>query len=126
MSEVWKDITGYEGLYQVSNLGFVRSLHPHSCKIVNPTILKGDDVHGYPRVELHRRRTKTKHLVHRLVAVAFIPNPDNKPEVNHKDGKKDNNCVDNLEWCTRKENMKHAYDNGLVSMEKANQARLGK
>ena len=121
MSEIWRDIAGYEGLYQVSNMGRVRSID-HIVKtktgkdmfvkgmMKKPTTYKG----GYQYVNLQHRKKKKMFQVHRLVAAAFIPNPDNKPEVNHIDAVKDNNCVSNLEWVTGEENNKHAIDNGLI------------
>lgn len=116
MNEEWKDIKGFEGLYKISSLGRVMSLHPHGCKDTKEYIKVPDSIHnGYLRVELHRKgRRKIKMLVHRLVAEAFIENPEGKREVNHKDCNKHNNTVSNLEWCSHKENMKHAYDNGRV------------
>jgi hypothetical protein len=105
--EIWKDIPEWEGLYQVSNLGRVKSLRKRI--ILKPLKLRK----GYLGVEF-RESNKRKHFrVHRLVALVFIPNPENKPEVNHKDGIKSNNHVDNLEWCTASENVQHAYDTGL-------------
>ena len=91
MTEIWKDIPGYEGLYQVSNLGQVRSLKFGKIKI-----LKQEDKNGYKRIQL-----KKKHfLVHRLVAICFIDNPLNYPIINHKDEDPSNNKIDNLEWCS--------------------------
>ena len=109
MTEVWKDVKNYEGLYQISNLGNVKRIS--SGKRLKPYNRK-----GYIRVALSKDDT-TKHIdIHRLVAQAFIPNPENKPEVNHIDGDKSNNEVSNLEWCTRKENMNHAKNTGLWKM----------
>jgi hypothetical protein len=98
MNEIWKPIAGYENLYEVSNLGNVRSLFRYK-RHLKPSISSG----GYLSVELLHRRF----LVHRLVADAFIPNPDSKLQVNHKDENKQNNCADNLEWCTAKYNMNY-------------------
>lgn len=109
MTEIWRDIGGYAGLYQVSNLGRVKSFHNGG------RILKSHPDHkGYLRISLSRDdKTKTC-KVHRLVATAFIPNPEDKPEVNHIDGNPRNNHVDNLEWCTASENRRHAYATGLI------------
>lgn len=101
MQEIWKDIPNYEGLYQVSNLGRVKSLFKYK------KILKPRQRNGYLRVSLTKNNKSTNYAVHRLVAQAFISNPNNLPEVNHKDENKQNNCVDNLEFCTRKYNMKY-------------------
>jgi len=99
VEEVWKDIEGYEGLYQVSNLGRVRSFHGDSEKIMKQTLQK-----GYLRITLLKNKKQKRFLSHRLVAQAFIPNPENKPQVNHIDEDKTNNRVDNLNWMTSKEN----------------------
>lgn len=116
MTEIWKDIKGYEGLYQVSNLGRVKSLdivdrlgrkHKSNIKYQN------DNGNGYLIVNLKHNGKQKNHLVHRLVAEAFIENPENKKEVNHIDGDKLNNRVDNLEWVSRSENLKHAFKLGL-------------
>lgn len=110
MNEIWKDIKNYEGLYQVSNLGNVRSL---DRKVWNYTkkgrILKQtSNNHSYFYVSLNKDGNIQKHCyIHRLVAEAFIPNPDNLPQVNHIDFDKSNNKVNNLEWCTDIENKQH-------------------
>lgn len=112
MQEIWKDIKGYEGLYQVSNLGNVRSLcFKNSNKI---KLLKTSPTNcGYYKVQLYKNGIPKMHYVHRLVAKSFIENPLLKPEVNHLDGNKSNNKVNNLEWATDKENQDHATDTGL-------------
>lgn len=111
MKEAWVDIKNYEGLYQISSLGEVKSLKRNTTheRILIPRI----DRNGYLYVILCKNGiTKTK-KIHRLVAENFIENPENKYSVNHKDGNKLNNCVDNLEWATMKEQARHAVDNGL-------------
>lgn len=109
--EVWKAIEGTDGRYEVSNTGKVRSLSYGNTG--KPKELKPWNNGGYDRVNLQAGGKKTNFLVHRLVATAFLPNPENKPEVNHKDGDKHNNSCDNLEWSTRKENLHHADTTGL-------------
>lgn len=105
MKEVWKDIPEYNGDYQVSNLGRVRSL-----KTKSGAILKcGPNATGYPAVSLLLRGVQSTYYVHRLVAKAFIKNPENKPQVNHKDSNKTNNKASNLEWSTASENVSHFY-----------------
>ena len=110
--EVWKDICGFEGRYQISNLGNVKSLPRKDkfCKRDNEMILKtfvcGS---GYQEVILSKKRQRTPKLIHRMVAEAFVPNPDGKREVNHKDGNKFNNEWTNLEWVTPSENINHSY-----------------
>ena len=110
--ETWKDIYKYEGRYQISNLGRVKSFGRN-----NPMIMKEKDIRGYKSVTLHDGERKRTIQIHRLVAMHFMSNPDNKPQVNHKDGDKSNNCVENLEWVTNSENIKHAWENNLKSQE---------
>lgn len=110
MEEEWKPIKGYEGIYEVSNMGRVKSLHRSQGRILK----QYTQDNGYVKVNLSKNGTHNTKRVHRLVATAFIPNPHNKPEVNHIDGNKENNNVDNLEWCTREYNVRHAFHNGLM------------
>ena len=107
--EVWKDVVGYEGLYKVSNKGRVISLARFSFnRMIRGRVLRpGSNQHGYEIVSLAKDGKNRGFLVHRLVAMAFIPNPLNKPSVDHIDTNKRNNCVDNLRWCTNEENMKN-------------------
>lgn len=112
--EIWRDIPGYEGIYQVSNLGRVKSL-PRIVicsngyeKNYKSKILKSKfEKDGYLRIGLTKFSKETKKYVHRLVAHLFVPNPNNYSEVNHKDENKSNNCSNNLEWCTRKYNVNY-------------------
>ena len=119
MKEVWKDIEGYEGLYQISNLGNVKSLDRTQIqkrgdlyynKKYKGQIIKSHLTHrGYCAVGVTKHNRHKNFSVHRLVARAFIPNPENKPEVNHIDGNKQNNDVRNLEWLTPSENIIHMH-----------------
>ena len=99
MEEIWKDIIDYEGTYQVSNFGNIKGYNG---------LRKPDNSNGYSKLTLHLNSKKHKFYAHRLVAIHFIPNPNNLPQVNHKDGDKFNNHIDNLEWVSRIENMCHA------------------
>ena len=110
MEEEWRPVKGYEGLYEVSNMGRVKSLHYGKERILRMP----DNSAGYRNVELENKAPQRK-LVHRLVAEAFIPNPMNLPVVNHLDGDKHNNCVSNLEWCTYRQNTLHAIKLGLFN-----------
>ena len=112
--EIWKDIQNYEGLYQVSNLGRIKSLSRRDRlnRVIQEKILKhGSNKKGYLIVVLCKEGRMKTCRVHRLVAKAFIPNPENKPEVNHKDEDKTNNKVENLEWMTRRENINYGTRN---------------
>ena len=117
-NEIWKDIPGYEGFYQASNLGRIKSLlfynNRYKKYIKREKILKTTTQKtGYLMLTLCKDKKKSNLLVHRIIAKTFLSNPNNYPQVNHKDGNKKNNCVDNLEWCTSKQNNKHAFDTGL-------------
>ena len=125
MPDNWKDIRGFEGLYAVSEGGALKSLErmkpyrdgerKHHERIMSFRIIKG----GYAQLDLCKNGIKRPYLVHRIVAETFVPNPKNLPQVNHKDGNKLNNCADNLEWCTAKENMIHSVKAGLRTDLKA-------
>ncbi len=135
MQEKWKDILAWEGLYQISNFGRVKSLEKHVInksgtytkrkeRILKPSISK-----GYYHVILHRDKFKKGYTVHRLVAVNFLIEHDKNLHINHKDGNKLNNHIENLEWCTQKENSQHAVKNGLYKPlfgEKAPRALIDK
>lgn len=123
MKEIWKDVVGYEGLYQVSNLGRVKSLeridnlnHFRKGKILIQHIYN-----GYLYVSLCKNGKIKMYRVHRLVAQAFIPNPNNLPQVNHKDENKTNNCVLNLEYCDARYNMNYG-----TAIERRSNSNKGK
>ena len=107
MVEIWKPISGYEGIYEISNLGRVKRLTGRNGAVLKEGhILKPNNSRGYLYVGLSTANSgKATTLVHRLVADAFVPNPNGYHEVNHKDENKMNNCADNLEWCSRAYNM---------------------
>ena len=118
MTEIWKDIDGYEGLYQVSNLGNVKSLnYLHTGKEM---ILSTGFNKNYLFVILYKDKKHKIYKVHRLVAETFIPNPNGYPCINHKDGNKLNNCVDNLEWCS------YSYNNTYNDIRKKAAKKLSK
>jgi hypothetical protein len=114
--EIWKDITGYEGYFQVSNLGNFRSLdriikYRNSGTRLYPgkPLLKETTLDGYQRIVLMKEAIKRRFMCHRLVAQEFIPNPEGKPFINHINGNKSDNRVENLEWCTQSENELHSF-----------------
>lgn len=119
--EIWGPIIDYEDYYEISNLGRIKSLdrtvvytnrnrtQHYKSKLLTPS--KNQD--GYFKVSLNKDGKLDVKIIHRLVALAFIPNPENKPQINHIDGNKLNNCVDNLEWNTNIENLNHSYLNNL-------------
>lgn len=124
LDEVWKDIKGYEGEYQISNRGRIKSLPKEKLhdsisgtkyttkeKIMKPA----DNCRGYMCTMIGRNEKSRTVSIHRLVAEAFIPNPDNLPEVNHIDGDKKNNNVENLEWVSHQDNMRHASEMDLMN-----------
>ena len=130
MQEIWKDVIGFEGGYQVSNFGNVKSLsrvvpckggtRKTSERLCNPSY----DKDGYRFVSLSFNGKRKNSRLHRIVAEAFIPNTNNLPQVNHKDGNKNNNCSENLEWCTSQENIVHSLRTGLKKIHSVNQFSL--
>lgn len=127
--EIWKDVQGYENLYQVSNYGRIKSLaHINNLGRLRPECILGVRLsdRGYHTAVLYNNGKPKSFRVHQIVAKAFIPNPENKPHVNHLDGVKSNNCVENLEWVTISENMKHAFKIGLnkISCERDSKGRF--
>lgn len=107
MKEIWKDVVGYEGLYQVSDKGQVKSLRRN--KILSPI----NNGKNYMAVILTKNGQNKYCKIHRLVVEAFIPNPNNLPQVNHKDENKQNNCVDNLEWCSVEYNNQYSHNKAI-------------
>lgn len=110
MTEAWKDIAGYEGMYQVSNYGRIKSFKGRKPRIIKPWLN-----FGYENIVLcDKEYRKHKHKVHRLVAMAFIDNPNNYPEINHKDKNRANNYFENLEWCNRQYNVDYSNSKKVI------------
>lgn len=114
----WRDVKGYEGLYKVNQNGDVISLkmwngHEYVSREKPYHMKPSNTSTGYKKVELSKNGERKSHKIHRLVAFAFIENKEGKPIINHKDGNPLNNNVENLEWCTQKENVNHACRTGL-------------
>lgn len=120
MIEMWKDVQGFEGLYEVSNLGNVRKKGSQKNKVIEV------NKRGYARVQLWKANKGKKYSVHRLVAMAFIPNTHNKPQVNHIDENKQNNKVTNLEWVTQTENHNHGTIRERISKSLTNNPKKSK
>ena len=118
--QIWKDIPGYEGLYQVSNTGRVRSLN-YNRTGETKVLKQGTNKGGYKRVNLYKDGKFKIYFVHRLVALVFIPNPNNYPVINHKDENPKNNTVWNLEWCTQEYNIN--YGNCRKKMSEAHKGK---
>ena len=116
-TEFWADVKGYEGLYQVSNLGHVKSLNYNHGK-KHKIMVGGIDRYGYRYYTLSKNKKTQNFWGHRLVAMAFIPNPENLPQINHKDENKQNNTMSNLEWCNSKYNSNYGTRNKKISESK--------
>lgn len=122
-NEYWVDLVGFESLYSVSNTGMIRAnnvsfVRKNGIKFTKKEIILKQSVNnknGYAYVNLNKNGLHYLMLVHRAVALSFIPSISDKPYVNHKDGNKLNNNLSNLEWCDRSYNMKHAYENNLIN-----------
>jgi hypothetical protein len=122
--ERWMPIKGFEGLYEISDHGIVKTFHDRHYSHVLGIKQPGLAADGYHQVQLTRKnKTRSCLYVHRLVGLHFIPNPDGKPKINHKDGNKLNNHYLNLEWCTQLENIHHAHRTGLVRKSNINPAK---
>jgi hypothetical protein len=128
--EEWRDIPEYEGVYQVSNLGNLKRMAGSKFNKLTKRYNK-DAILSYRaknsryiEVGLWKNNIGQRYKLHRLVATVFISNPESRPEVNHIDGNKKNNCVDNLEWVTRSENIKHAFRTGLNKANKSNKGKF--
>lgn len=127
MKEIWKPIKGFEGYYEVSNQGNIKSIErtvSNSFGLKKDRTIKGVSIkpifrgNWYVKVHLRKKGKRYCFFLHRILAQTFLPNPENKPEVNHKDGNKLNYNLDNLEWVTKSENKLHAIKTGLRTITK--------
>ena len=130
---MWKSVLGFEGYYEISENGIIKSLEKEvnnsktTKRVVKERIRKPYVTKkGYVQIMLSKHKINYKFYIHRLVAINFIDNPDNKLEVNHIDGNKQNNHVSNLEWCTRSENNKHSFSIGLKKATKGSLSGMSK
>lgn len=137
MKEIWKDLVfkeneiihDYKGIYIISNMGNIKRLEKinkdkRSKEKIKEHYIYGTNDKNYRIVKLYKNGKYERKLIHRLVAFVFIPNPQKKPYINHKNGKRDDNRVSNLEWCTQLENNQHAWKTGLINKEKM--TKIGK
>jgi len=135
--EIWKDVLGYEGKYQISNFGRVKSLRKYNSTGINyrskmpcgyfrkEKILK-QSIHQYYFVQLGNGKRNNTHFIHKLVAKSFIPNPNAKPYINHINGIKTDNRIENLEWCTAQENTIHGWRTGLMTSQRCEKSTSSK
>lgn len=127
-TEIWKDVIGYEGLYQVSNLGNVKRIGSfrgvNKKYLNNYNLIPMDNGKGYLRIKLTKNNKSKRIMLHRIIAEAFLENIYNKPFINHINSNRKDNRLENLEWCTQSENVKHAVNAGRWTQGKRKQLNL--